>query len=157
MPRKKRSSLKRDINGDPKFQDKDVAMLINKIMWEGKKGVAEKIVYGAFDVLKEKKGEDPVGLFKKAMDAIRPAMEVRSRRVGGANYQVPMEVRPARRTSLGLRWLVQGARGRGEKSMKLKLANEIMEALENRGSAIKKREETHRMAEANKVFAHYNW
>ncbi|OGQ03964.1 MAG: 30S ribosomal protein S7 [Deltaproteobacteria bacterium RIFCSPLOWO2_12_FULL_44_12] len=157
MPRKKRIAFKRDIKQDLKFSDKLVAKLINKMMWEGKKSLAERIIYGAFQLVKEKKGGEPLELFKKALDNIKPLMEVRSRRVGGANYQVPVEVRSERKLSLGLRWLVEATRGRGEKTMQERLATEIMEALENKGSAVKKREDTHKMAEANRAFAHYKW
>lgn len=157
MPRKKRVGLKRKIGADVKYHDALVSRLINKVMWEGKKGIAEGIVYGAFGLLSDKKKEDPLVLFKKALDNIKPQMEVRSRRVGGANYQVPVEVRTDRKLSLGLKWLVESCRKRGEKTMREKLANEILEALESRGSAVKKREETHKMAEANRAFAHYRW
>lgn len=157
MPRKKRGELKRDIIPDPKFKDVLVARLINKIMYDGKKAVAEGIVYKAFDLLSEKKKDDPVKVFKQALDKIKPVVEVRSRRVGGANYQVPVEVRQDRKISLGLRWVVNAARARGEKSFHLKLANEFLDALEDRGAATKKREDVHRMAEANKAFAHFRW
>jgi len=157
MPRKKRANLRREVEADPKYHDKTVAQLISKIMFDGKRGVAEKIVYDAFAVLEEKKKEKPLDIFSKAIENIKPVMEVRSRRVGGANYQVPIEVRPTRRVSLGLRWLIEGARSRGDKSMSQKLANEILEALENKGAAIRKKEDTHRMAEANKAFAHFRW
>lgn len=157
MPRKKRVGLKRKAAADVKFHDGLVTKLINKVMWEGKKGIAEGIVYGALGLLSAKKKEDPLMLFKKALDNVKPQMEVRSRRVGGANYQVPVEVRTDRKLSLGLKWLVEAARNRGEKTMQEKLAGEIFDALENRGSAVKKREETHKMAEANRAFAHYRW
>ena len=157
MPRKKRAKLKRDILPDPKFHDELVARLINKVMYDGKKSIAEKIVYSAFDMMSEKKKDDPVKLFKQALDKIKPFVEVRSRRVGGANYQVPAEVRPDRRLALGLRWLIGSARSRGEKTFHLRLANEMLDALEDRGAAIKKREDVHRMAEANKAFAHFRW
>lgn len=157
MPRKKRVNLKRTLQPDVKFRDKNVSQLVNKLMWDGKKGQSEKIVYGAFAILKEKKGEEPVELYRKALENIKPMMEVRSRRVGGANYQVPTEVRPGRRISLALRWLIEGARNRGEKSMEKQLAHEILDALENKGNAMKKKDETHKMAEANKAFAHYKW
>ena len=157
MPRKKRVSLRRVVAEDLKYHDKLVAKFINQIMWEGKKAKAASIVYGAFDTIKEKKGQEPLELFKKALENIKPTMEVRSRRVGGANYQVPVEVRPDRRLSLGLRWLIDATRSRGEKSMEAKLAAEIMDALESKGNAMKKKEETHRMAEANRAFAHYKW
>ncbi len=157
MPRKKRVAFKRNIESDLKYHDRLVAKLINKVMWEGKKAKAASIVYDAFDLVKSKKGQEPLDLFKKALENIKPAMEVRSRRVGGANYQVPAEVRPERRLSLGLRWLLEASRSRGEKDMQSKLAGEILDALENKGNAIKKREETHKMAEANRAFAHYKW
>lgn len=157
MPRKKRVGLIREIEADLKFKDSLVTKLINKIMWDGRKGKAEKVVYDAFDLLKAKKNEEPLELFKKALENVKPQMEVRSRRVGGANYQVPVEVRFSRKLSLGLKWLVAAARNRKEKSMQERLAGEIFEALENRGSAVKKREDIHKMAEANRAFAHYRW
>lgn len=157
MPRKKRATLKRDIMPDPKYQEELVARLINRLTLQGKKSVAEKIVYDALNVIAEKKKDDPVKLFKQALEKIKPIVEVRSRRVGGANYQVPVEVRPDRRVSLGIRWLVTAARSRGEKTSNMKLANELLEALDNKGAALKKREEVHRMAEANKAFAHFRW
>ena len=131
--------------------------LINSVMLDGKKGVAQKIVYGAFDIIKEKTGEDPLEVFEKAMENVMPVLEVKARRVGGATYQVPMEVRPERRQTLGLRWITLYARQRGERTMKERLANEIMDAVNETGSAFKKREDTHRMAEANKAFAHFRW
>ncbi|MBR0365008.1 MAG: 30S ribosomal protein S7, partial [Clostridia bacterium] len=127
------------------------------VMLDGKKGVAQKIVYGAFDIIKEKTGEDPLEMFEKAMENVMPVLEVKARRVGGATYQVPMEVRPERRQTLGLRWITLYARQRGERTMKERLANEIMDAVNETGSAFKKREDTHRMAEANKAFAHFRW
>jgi len=157
MPRKKRGSLKREMTPDPKYGDKLVAELIATMMWDGKKSTAERAVYGSFDILQEKKNDDPVKLFKQAMENIKPVIEVRSRRVGGATYQVPVEVRFDRRISLGLRWLITAARARKEGTIKDRLASELLEALENRGSACKKREDTHKMAEANKAFAHYRW
>lgn len=157
MPRKKRATLKRDVIPDPKFNDDLVAKLINRVTVAGKKSIAEKIVYDAFEMLSEKKKDDPVKLYKQALEKIKPVVEVKSRRVGGANYQVPVEVRPDRRVTLGLRWLVGSARERGEKTFYLRLANEILDALEDRGSALKKREDVHRMAEANKAFAHFRW
>ncbi len=157
MPRKKRASLKREIIPDPKHGDKLVTRFINSLMWDGKKSTAERIVYGTFDVLQEEKNDDPVKLFKQAMDNIKPVIEVRSRRVGGATYQVPVEVRSDRRVALGLRWLLGAARARKEGTMKDRLASELLDAVENRGSAVKKREDTHKMAEANKAFAHYRW
>lgn len=157
MPRKKRASLKREVIPDPKYSDTLVARFIVSLMWCGKKSIAEKIVYGSFDTLQEKKNDDPVKLFKQALDNIKPMIEVRSRRVGGATYQVPVEVRGDRRISLGLRWLITAARNRGEGTMKDRIAAELLEALENRGAAVKRREDTHKMAEANKAFAHYRW
>ncbi len=157
MPRKKRASLKRVVLPDPKYGDKLVSQFINTMMWSGKKSIAEHVVYGTFDVLQEKKNDDPVKLFKQAMENIKPIIEVRSRRVGGATYQVPVEVRSDRRVSLGIRWLLSAARDRKEGTMKDRLAAELLEALENRGAAVKKREDTHKMAEANKAFAHYRW
>jgi small subunit ribosomal protein S7 len=142
---------------DPKYGDKLVSQFVNTMMWSGKKSIAEHVVYGTFDVLQEKKNDDPVKLFKQAMENIKPMIEVRSRRVGGATYQVPVEVRSDRRVSLGIRWLLSAARDRREGTMKDRLAAELLEALENRGAAVKKREDTHKMAEANKAFAHYRW
>ena len=157
MPRRKGRVEKREIPPDPKYGDVLVARLINKVMKDGKKSIAEKIVYRAFSIIEEKMGEDPLVVFKKALDNVKPVLEVRSRRVGGANYQVPVEVRPERQISLALRWLVQYARERSERRMEVRLANEIMDAYNNRGGAIKKKEEVHRMAEANRAFAHYRW
>ena len=157
MPRKKRASFAREIIPDPRYGDPLVAKFITTVMDEGKKGVAEGIVYRAFDTLKAEKSDDPVKLFKQALDNVKPLIEVRSRRVGGATYQVPVEVRTERRVSLGLRWLIEAALSRREKTMDARLAAEMAEALENRGAAVKKREDTHRMAEANKAFAHYRW
>jgi small subunit ribosomal protein S7 len=157
MPRKKRASLKRETAPDPKYGDKLVSKLISTLMWSGKKSIAEGVVYGSFDVLQEKKNDDPVKLFKQALENIKPVIEVRSRRVGGATYQVPVEVRHDRRVSLGFRWLLAAARARREGTMKDRLAAELLEAIENRGAAVKKREDTHKMAEANKAFAHYKW
>ena len=154
---RKRRATKRDVLVDPIYNSKLVTRLINQVMLDGKKGVAQKIIYNSFDLVKEKTGNDPIEVFNKAMENIKPALEVKSRRVGGANYQVPMEVRPDRSTALGLRWLVQYARLRGGHSMSENLANEIIDASNNTGAAVKKREETHRMAEANKAFAHYRW
>lgn len=157
MPRRKRGSLKRDIVPDPKFSDKLVAALINKVMLKGKKSVAERVTYGAFNIIKEAKKDDPLKIFKQALENIKPFVEVRSRRVGGANYQVPTEVRSDRKQSLGLRWLLEATRARGEKTMQQRLAAEIGEASENKGSAVKKREDVHKMAEANKAFAHFKF
>jgi len=148
---------RREILPDPKYKDKLVSKLINKIMLDGKKPAAEGVVYHAFNLLSEKTKDDPLKVFKEALENIKPMLEVRSRRVGGATYQVPMEVRSERRVSLGLRWLVLFARERGEKSMEEKLAGEILDAHQKRGGSIKKREDVHRMAEANRAFAHYRW
>ena len=134
-----------------------VTKLVNSIMLDGKKGVAQKVVYGAFDIIKEKTGNEPLDVFTQAMENIMPVLETKTRRVGGANYQVPMEVRPARRQTLGLRWLTAYSRARGERTMAERLAGEIMDAANNTGSAVKKREDTHKMAEANKAFAHFRW
>lgn len=157
MPRKKRASLKRDIVPDPKYGDKVIAQLINKIMLKGKKTVAESIVYKTFDLLQEKLKDDPLKLFKQALENAKPLVEVKSRRVGGANYQVPTEVRPDRRISLGLRWMIGAAKARGEKTMQQRLAAEVEDILGGRGATMKKREDVHKMAEANKAFAHFRW
>jgi len=156
MPRR-REVPKRVILPDPKFGNLVLAKFVNMIMYSGKKAVAEKIVYGALDRMTEKGNAEPVELLEKALENVSPAVEVKSRRVGGATYQVPVEVRHSRRQTLAMRWVIDAARKRGEKSMELKLAGELMDAAENRGSAIKKREDTHRMADANKAFAHYRW
>ena len=156
MPRRG-SVAKRDVLPDPLYNSKKVTRLINNIMYDGKKGVAQKIVYGAFDIIKEKTGNDPLEAFDQAMENIMPVLEVKARRVGGATYQVPMEVRPERRQTLGLRWLSNYARLRSERTMKERLAGEILDAINGVGGAAKKRDETHRMAEANKAFAHYRW
>ena len=156
MPRR-RVVAKREILPDPKFGSQVLAQFINHVMESGKKSVAERIVYGALDKVAEKSNQDPVEQFEKALEALRPMVEVKSRRVGGATYQVPVEVRPNRRTALAMRWMVDAARNRGEKSMPLRLAGEIMDAIEGKGSAIKKREDVHRMAEANKAFSHYRF
>ena len=156
MPRR-RVAAKREILPDPKFGNTVLAKFINHVMVHGKKSVAEKIVYGALDKIEERTGNDPLELFEKALEAVQPAVEVKSRRVGGATYQVPVEVRPARRMALAMRWTVDAARSRGEKSMALRLAGELADAAEGRGAAVKKREDVHRMAEANKAFAHYRF
>jgi small subunit ribosomal protein S7 len=156
MSRKGQAKV-RDINPDPKFHDRTVAKFVNVVMERGKKPTAELILYGALDLVAERTKEDGLVVFKRALDNVRPSVEVRSRRVGGANYQVPVEVRPLRRSSLAMRWLVTAARARGERSMRERLAAEIFEAAANRGGAVKKREDTHRMAEANKAFAHFRW
>lgn len=156
MPRR-REVPKRTILPDPKFGDQTLTKFINVLMLDGKKSTAERIVYGALEQVATKTKEDPIEIFTKALENVRPVVEVKSRRVGGATYQVPVEVRPQRRTALAMRWLVDAARKRGEKSMGIRLANELMEAADNRGIAVKKREDTHRMAEANKAFSHYRW
>ena len=156
MPRKGYIA-KREVLADPIYQSVVVTKLINNIMLDGKRGVAQRIVYDAFDIIGEKTGKDPLEVFSQAMDNIMPVLEVKARRVGGATYQVPMEVRPERRQTLGLRWLTRYARERGEKTMKERLANELMDALNGTGGSVKKREDTHKMAEANKAFAHYRW
>jgi small subunit ribosomal protein S7 len=156
MPRR-REVAKRVILPDPKFHDRLVAKFINGLMLDGKKSTAEQIVYGAFDIIKERSGDEPVEIFKKAIENVRPTVEVKSRRVGGSTYQVPIEVRSERRNALAIRWIVGFARGRGEKTMQERLAAEFLDASGNRGASVKKREDTHRMAEANKAFAHYRW
>ncbi len=154
---RKRRAVKRDVLKDPLYDSKVVTKLINTIMIDGKRGVAQKIVYNAFDMVKEKTNQDAMEVFGKAMENIKPSLEVKSRRVGGANYQVPVEVRGDRSQALALRWLVTASRNRGGHTMALNLANEIMDAANGTGAAVKKREDTHRMAEANKAFAHYRW
>ena len=156
MSRRHRA-VKRPVLPDAKFKDTVVSKFMSCLMFDGKRSVAEKIVYGAFDRIQEKSGNEPVKIFHDALENVRPNLEVRSRRVGGATYQVPVEVRASRRMALAMRWLIESARKRGENSMPRKLAAELIDASESRGGAIKKREETHRMAEANKAFAHYRW
>jgi small subunit ribosomal protein S7 len=156
MPRR-RVVAKRDILPDPKFGNVTLAKFMNHVMISGKKSVAERIVYGALEKIVERKGGDPVEVFEAALEAIQPMVEVKSRRVGGATYQVPVEVRPARRSALAMRWLVDYSRKRGEKSMALRLAGEILDAAEGKGAAVKKREDVHRMAEANKAFSHFRF
>ena len=156
MPRRG-NIAKRDVLVDPLYNSKMVTRLINSIMLDGKKGVAQKIVYDAFEIVKEKSGNDPLEMFEKAMENIMPSLEVKARRVGGSTYQVPLEVRPERRETLGLRWLTAYARSRNERTMCERLANEIMDAVNGTGNAVKKREDTHKMAEANKAFAHYRY
>lgn len=156
MPRKG-PVPKRDVLPDPVYNSKIVTRFINKIMLDGKKGVAENIVYDAFEIVRAKTGKDPIEVFETAMKNVMPVLEVRARRVGGANYQVPIEVRPDRKLSLGIRWLVNYSRLRGEKTMHERLAAELLDAANNTGAAVKKREDTHKMAEANKAFAHYRW
>ncbi len=148
---------KREILPDPLYHSVLVTKLINSIMLDGKKGVAQKVVYGAFDIIAEKTGKSPLEVFNQALENIMPSLEVKARRVGGATYQVPMEVRPERRTTLGLRWLTNYSRNRGEKTMRERLAGEILDASNNTGNAVKKREDTHKMAESNRAFAHYRW
>ena len=148
---------KREVLADPIYNSVVVTKLINNRMLDGKKGVAQRIVYDAFDIIKEKTGREPLEVFEEALDAIMPVLEVKARRVGGATYQVPMEVRPERRQTLGLRWLTRYSRERNEKTMKERLANELLDALNGTGGSVKKREDTHKMAEANRAFAHYRW
>jgi small subunit ribosomal protein S7 len=156
MPRR-REVPKRDILPDPKFGSVELAKFMNVVMLDGKKAVAERIVYGAFEQIQTKTGKDPLEVFSLAINNIKPIVEVKSRRVGGANYQVPVEVRPVRRLALAMRWLREAAKKRGEKSMDLRLAGELTDASESRGGAMKKREDTHKMAEANKAFSHFRW
>jgi small subunit ribosomal protein S7 len=156
MPRKG-PVARRDVLPDPIYNSKLVTRLINRIMVDGKRGIAQKILYNAFELVRERSGKDPMEVFDQALKNIMPVLEVKARRVGGANYQVPVEVKPERRTTLGLRWLVNYSRLRGEKTMEERLANEILDAANNTGAAVKKREDTHKMAEANKAFAHYRW
>ncbi len=156
MPRR-REVPKRKIIPDPKYKDKLVAKFTNSLMLGGKKSTAEGILYGSFDIIQSRFKEDPVEIFRKALDNVKPKLEVKSRRVGGATYQVPVEVRPERRVALAMRWLVQYARGRGEKTMRERLAAEFVDAAQLRGNSVKKKDDTHKMAEANKAFAHYRW
>jgi small subunit ribosomal protein S7 len=156
MPRR-REVEKRDILPDPKYNSKIVSKFVNAIMQNGKKSTAEKILYGSFEILKNKTGNDPIKVFKTALENVKPILEVKPRRVGGATYQVPVEIRPHRRTALAFRWLLNYSRARAEKTMQEKLAGELLDAFNNTGASIKKREDTHRMAEANKAFAHYRW
>ncbi|XID90840.1 30S ribosomal protein S7 [Paenibacillaceae bacterium WGS1546] len=156
MPRKG-PVTKRDVLPDPVYNSKLVTRLVNRIMIDGKKNVAQQLLYDAFKLIQERTGKDPMEVFESAIKNIMPVLEVKARRVGGANYQVPIEVKPERRTSLGLRWLVNYSRNRGEKTMEERLAAEIMDAANNTGAAVKKREDTHKMAEANRAFAHYRW
>ena len=154
---RRHSAEKRQINPDPKFGNLVVSKFMNSIMYEGKKSVAEQIVYGAFELIEGKTKQDPLGVFQQALDNVMPSIEVRSRRVGGATYQVPVEVRNDRRQALGIRWIITAARERNEKTMVERLSAELLDASNNRGNAVKKREDTHRMAEANRAFAHYRW
>jgi len=156
MPRR-REVPKRRITPDPKYKDKLVAKFTNSLMEDGKKAVAESIIYGAFDIIQARFKEEPVDIFRKALDNVKPKIEVKSRRVGGATYQVPVEVRPERRIALAMRWLVMYSRNRGEKTMRERLAAEFVDAAQGRGNSVKKKDDTHKMAEANKAFAHYRW
>ena len=156
MPRRGEVPKRKTIP-DPKYKDRLVAKMMNAVMLSGKKSTAEGIVYGAFDMIQERQKEDPLEVFRKALDNVKPKVEVKSRRVGGATYQVPVEVRPERRVSLAMRWLVAYARSRGEKNMAERLAGELVDASQSRGNAVKKKEDTHKMADANKAFAHYRW
>jgi small subunit ribosomal protein S7 len=156
MPRRREVS-KRETLPDPKFGNKMVARFINNLLKRGKKSSAERIFYGAIDIIAERTKDDPIKVFERALDQVRPSLEVKSRRVGGSTYQVPMEIRPERRAALSIRWLINYAQNRGEKGMMSKLAAELMDASQGRGSSVKKREDTHRMAEANKAFSHYRW
>jgi len=148
---------KREVLPDPIFQSQMVTKFVNNVMREGKKSTAEQIFYNAMEVIRERTQEDPMKVFKKAVENVKPGVEVKSRRVGGSTYQVPVEVRPSRKLALSMRWLIGSAQSRGEKTMKLRLANELLDAANSRGAAVKKKEDTHRMAEANKAFAHYRW
>ena len=154
---RRRDIPKRKILPDPKYRDRLVAKFTNVIMLGGKKSTAEGILYGAFDVIQSRYKEDPIEVFRKAMDSVKPRVEVKSRRVGGATYQVPVEVRPERRVALGMRWIIQYSRARGEKTMTERLAAELVEAAQGRGNSVKKKDDTHKMADANKAFAHYRW
>ncbi len=156
MPRR-RVVAKREVLPDPLFNSQLLTKFVNVVMRDGKKTVAEKILYQALETVRQRTQDDPMKVFKKAVENVKPALEVKSRRVGGSNYQVPVEVRPARRLALSMRWIIQSAEKRGEKTMRLKLAGELLDAAENKGGAMKKKEDTHRMAEANKAFAHYRW
>ena len=156
MPRR-REVPKREVLPDPKFRNQDVSKFVNVLMTSGKKAVAERLIYSAFDQVKDKSGKEPIEVFSLALDNLKPLVEVKSRSIGGANYQVPVEVRPSRRMALAMRWLRDAARSRGEKSMDIRLANEILDAAENKGTAMKKREDVHRMAEANKAFSHFRF
>jgi small subunit ribosomal protein S7 len=156
MPRR-REVPKREILPDPLYNSQLITKFVNVVMKDGKKTVAEKLLYDSLDIIRERTEDDPVKVFKKAIDNVKPAVEVKSRRVGGSTYQVPIEVRPSRRLALSMRWLIQASLKRSEKRMNLRLANELMDAAQNRGAAVKKKDDTHRMAEANKAFAHYRW
>ncbi len=154
---RRREIPKREVLPDPLYNSQLLTKFVNVLMSDGKKSTAQRILYSALDSIRERTSDDPIKVFKRAIENVKPAVEVKSRRVGGSTYQVPVEVRPSRRLALSLRWLIQMAQGRGEKTMRQRLANELMEAAEHRGGAIKKKEDTHRMAEANKAFSHYRW
>lgn len=154
---RRRAAEKREVLADPKFGDKVITKFVNSLMVDGKKPIAERILYGAFDSVKSRVGRDEVEIFHEVLDSVKPSVEVRSRRVGGATYQIPVEVRPARAQALAIRWVIDNARKRGEKTMTERLAAEFMDALNGRGGSVKKREDTHKMAEANRAFAHYRW
>lgn len=156
MPRR-REVPKREVLPDPLYNSQLVTKFVNVVMRDGKKTVAERILYDALDMIRERSADDPMKVFKRAIENVKPAVEVKSRRVGGSTYQVPVEVRPSRRLALSMRWIIASAQSRGEKTMRQRLAGELLDAAENRGSAVKKKEDTHRMAEANKAFAHYRW
>lgn len=156
MPRR-REVPKREVLPDPLYNSQLVTKFVNVVMRDGKKTVAERILYDALETIRQKSADDPMKVFKRAIENVKPSVEVKSRRVGGSTYQVPVEVRPSRKLALSMRWIIQSAQGRGEKTMRARLAAELLEAAENRGTAVKKREDTHRMAEANKAFAHYRW
>ena len=156
MPRR-REVPKREVLPDSRYRSRLLAKFINKLMFDGKRSIAQRIMYNAMDTIKDRSGDDPLRVFEKAMDNVRPMIEVKSRRVGGSTYQVPVEIRPDRRQALAMRWIIGFARSRGEKSMATRLAAELMDASQGRGSSVKKKEDTHRMAEANKAFAHYRW
>jgi len=157
MPRRKKGDLRRKIPPDPKFNDYEVAKFINKLMWDGKKSVAYKIFYTAMDIIKEKTKQDPLEIFKKALNNVKPKLEVRPRRVGGATYQIPIEVPPHRSLSLAIRWIIESARNRKGKPMAERLVDELLEAARGEGPSVKKKEDTHKMAESNRAFAHYRW
>ena len=154
---RRRSAIKREVLTDAKYKDTIITKFMNKVMYDGKKSTAERIVYGAFDIISDKTKNDPLEFFHNSIDKIKPSLEVRSRRVGGATYQVPVEVRPARAQALAIKWLIESAKKRNEKTMKERIAGELMDAFNNKGNSAKKREDTHKMADANKAFAHYRW
>ena len=154
---RRRSAIKREVLTDAKYKDTIITKFMNKVMYDGKKSTAERIVYGAFDIISDKTKNDPLEFFHNSIDKIKPSLEVRSRRVGGATYQVPVEVRPARAQALAIKWLIESAKKRNEKTMKERIAGELMDAFNNKGNAVKKREETHKMADANRAFSHFRW